>query len=103
LALWVLKSYVAEYSKIQAPVLSFFSIRDGSDYLSSDYMTEEQKAQVTDYFCTTLASHVRKDIEQFRSYVPHAKVVEIPGGHHYCFIKQEELVYDEMRKFLLEG
>jgi hypothetical protein len=103
LALWVLKSYVAEYSKIQAPVLSFFSIRDGSDYLSSDYMTEEQKAQVKEYFTTALASQARRAIEQFRRHVPQARVVEIPGGHHYCFIKQEELVYREMRKFLLEG
>lgn len=95
-------SYVPGYSNIRVPVLSFFAIRDGSDFLSSDYMTEEQKAQVTEYFCTTLASQVRKDIEQFQRYVPHAKVVEIPGGHHYCFIKQEELVSKEMRKFLLE-
>jgi non-heme chloroperoxidase len=34
-------NYAPEYSKLQAPVLSFFAIRDGSDYLSSDYMTEE--------------------------------------------------------------
>jgi hypothetical protein len=28
--------------------------------------------------------------------------VELPHSHHYCFIKDEELVFDEMRKFLLE-
>jgi len=26
--------------------------------------------------------------------LPHASVVEIPSGHHYCFIKQEETVFD---------
>ena len=94
-------SYTPAYLKLQAPVLSFFAIRDGSDYLSSDYMTEEQKAQVTDFFKTELQPHVEQYIEQFHNKVPHARIVEIPQGHHYCFIKQEELVYEEMRKFLL--
>ena len=43
----------------------------------------------------------RESIELFRKNVPHARIVEIPDGHHYCFIAQEELVYEEMRKFLL--
>jgi pimeloyl-ACP methyl ester carboxylesterase len=46
--------------------------------------------------------HQRECIEQFRRNAPHAKIVEIPKGHHYCFIKHEELVFDEMRKFLSE-
>jgi len=95
-------SYAPEYSKLRIPVLSFFAIRDGSDYLSSDYMTEEQKARVTDFFETVLQPHNTQYIEQFQCKVPHAKIVEIPHGHHYCFIKQEELVYKEMQKFLLE-
>jgi pimeloyl-ACP methyl ester carboxylesterase len=40
-------------------------------------------------------------IAEFQSRFPHARIVVIPNGHHYCFIAQEELVYDEMRKFLL--
>lgn len=95
-------SYLPEYSNIHAPVLSFFAIRDGSDYLSSDYMTEEQKSQVIDYFKTVLQPHNRQYIEQFQRKVPHARIVEIPHGHHYCFIKHEETVYEEMRKFLLD-
>ena len=97
-----LSSYSPEYSKIQAPVLSFFAMPDGSNYLSPDYMTEEQKVQVIDYFKTVLQPYLMQHIEQFRSKVPHARIVEIPHGHHYCFIKHEELVYDEMRRFLLE-
>jgi pimeloyl-ACP methyl ester carboxylesterase len=96
-------SYAPEYSKIRAPVLSFFAIRDGSDYLSSDYMTEEQRTQVTDFFKTVLQPYNEKYIQQFREIMPHAKIVVIPGGHHYCFIKQEEFVLNEMREFLLEG
>ena len=95
-------NYVPKYSKIRAPVLSFFAIRDGSDFLSSDYMTEEQKAQVTDYFQTVLLPYRKNFTERFQRQVPHAVVVEIPNGHHYCFIKQEELVFNEMRKFLVD-
>ncbi len=96
-------SYAPEYSNLHVPVLSFFAIRNGSDYLSSDYMTEEQKAQVTDFFKTVLQPHNKQYIEQFQRKVPHAKIVEIPNGHHYCFIKQEKIVFHEMKKFLLEG
>jgi pimeloyl-ACP methyl ester carboxylesterase len=94
-------SYAPEYSKIRAPVLSFFTLQDGSAFLSSEYMTEEQKAQVLDYFKTVRIPYTRQYIEQFRQQVPHAKVVVIPNGHHYCFIKQEEIVYEEMQRFLL--
>lgn len=97
-----LNNYAPEFDKLHVPVLSFFAIRDGSDYLSSDYMTEEQKSQVLDFFKMVLQPCNKQYIEQFQCKVPHAKIVEIPQGHHYCFIKQEKLVYEEMRKFLLE-
>lgn len=95
-------SYLPEYSKIRAPVLSFFAIRDGSDFLSWEYMTEEQRAQVTDFFKTVLQPHQKQDIEQFQQKVSHAKIVIIPEGNHYCFIEHQELVYTEMMAFLLE-
>jgi hypothetical protein len=95
-------SYEPEYSKIQSPILSFHVIRDGTDFLSSEYMTEEQKAQVLDYFQNLLQPFNTQSLEQFKRDVPHAKIVEIPNGHHYCFLKQEELVFNEMRKFLLD-
>ncbi len=97
-----LSSYTPENSKIQAPVLSIYVILDGDDALSLDYMTVEQKALVTEFFDTIRPPLTRECIEQFRRDVPHAKIIEIKG-HHHCFIKQEELVFDEMRKFLLEG
>jgi len=96
-------SYVPEYSNIQAPVLSIYAIRDGSDFLSADYMTDEQKTKVMDYFRTVLTPFQKRTIRQFQRNLPQAKIMEIPKGHHYCFIKQEELVFGEMRKFLLEA
>jgi pimeloyl-ACP methyl ester carboxylesterase len=82
-------------------VLSIYAI-PGSDYfLSPDYMTEEQKALVIEFYDIIRPPLHRELIEQFRRSVPHARIVEIPNGHHLCFVKHEELVFDEMRKFLL--
>jgi iron-sulfur cluster repair protein YtfE (RIC family) len=65
-------------------------------------MTEEQQSQVLDFFKTVLQPYNERYIEQFQCMVPYAKIIQIAHGHHYCFIKHEELVYEEMRKFLLE-
>jgi non-heme chloroperoxidase len=97
-----LNSYAPEISKIRAPVLSFFVNANGADYLSNDFMSAEQQAQVIEFFDKVRRPYNKEWIEQFRHTVPHARIVEIPHGHHYCFIKQEELVFNEMRKFLLE-
>lgn len=94
-------SHAPEYSKIQVPVLSIYAIAGSNYYLSPDYMTEEQKALVIEFYDIIRPPLQRELIEQFRRSVPHARIVEIPNGHHTCFIKHEELVFDEMRKFLL--
>jgi non-heme chloroperoxidase len=94
-------SYTPEESKLRTPVLSIYVIPGGDYYLSPAYMTEEQKASVIEFFDIIQPPLQRELIRQFQHNVPHAKIVEIPNGHHYCFIKHEEIVFDEMRKFLL--
>ena len=96
-----LNSYQPEDSKIQTPILSIYAINSSGYYLSQDYMTEEQKALVIEYFDRVRPPLQRELIEQFRRSVPRARIVVIQNGHHYCFIKHDELVFDEMRKFLL--
>jgi len=96
-------SYDAPYTAIQLPLLSIFAVHDGTDFLSSDHMSAEQKAQVLDFFRSKLAPYTRRYIDQFRRAMPHARVSVIPHGHHYCFLKHEEIVYDEMRRFLLDS
>jgi len=97
-----LTSYVPEDSKIKAPTLAFFSMSKCLYAISDDWMTEEQKAEIRKYFETVETPWTKENIEQFHKNVPHARIVEIPNGHHYCFIAQEELVYEEMRKFLTD-
>lgn len=97
-----LTSYVPEDSMIKAPTLSFYTISNECYFLANDWMTEEEKARVKEFFETVNYSWINENIEQFRSNVPHAKIVVIPQGHHYCFIRKEEFVFEEMRAFLLE-
>lgn len=97
-----LTSYVPEDSKIKAPTLSFYSISNECYFLANDWMTDEQKAEVKEFFETVSYSWIKENIEQFQRNVPHARIVVIPEGHHYCFIKKKELVYEEMRTFLLD-
>ncbi len=97
----MMRSYQPEDVKIQASVLSIYAINWSGDYLSPDTMTEEQKAQVIEYFDGVRPPLQRELLEQFQRSVPHAKIVVIPNGHHYVFIKHEELVFDEMSRFLL--
>jgi non-heme chloroperoxidase len=97
----MIDTYTPEDAQIQAPVLSFFVLTDSANYLA-DYMTDEQRAQVVDFFETVRTPYDRVWIEQFQRNVPQAKIVVIPRGHHYCFLQQEELVLEEMWKFLVE-
>lgn len=96
-----IRTYCPDYASLHVPMLAIFVLHDGRDFLSPDYMTEDQQAQVLNYFNQDRHPFIKHYIEQFRSRVPHARIAIIPNGHHYCFIKQEERVYDEMRSFLL--
>jgi pimeloyl-ACP methyl ester carboxylesterase len=98
----MMTSYVLEDSKIKAPSLAFFVLSKGLNTISEEWMTEQQKAEILNHVETRENLWTRESIELFRRNVPHARIVEIPEGHHYCFIEQEELVYEEMRKFLAE-
>ncbi len=97
-----LTNYVHEYSKIKSPALAFFALSKGVHSISDEWMTDEQKAEILKHVETRENAWAQESIELFQRNVPHAKIIEIPQGHHYCFIKHEELVYEEMRKFLLE-
>lgn len=95
-----LYAYTPEDAQIRAPVLSIYAYTTSAYYLAPEYMTTEQQAQVIEFFDVLRPPVQKASIEAFRRSVPHAVIVEIPHGHHYCFIKHEELVFEEMRKFL---
>jgi len=97
----MIDTYTPEDTQIQAPVLSFFALTDSANYVAA-FMTDEQRAQVVEFFDTVRTPYDRAWIDQFQRNVPKARIVVIPRGHHYCFLQQEELVFEEMWKFLVE-
>ncbi len=94
------ESYEPEHAKITIPVLSFFALEENPEF--PDYLTGEQKAAALEYWQKTWVPWKNTNVQNFRANVPHARIIEIPNGHHYCFMAHEELVFKEMRKFLLE-
>jgi pimeloyl-ACP methyl ester carboxylesterase len=91
--------YAPKRVDAKIPTLSFYAL--GKPKQSNAY-TEEQKASFDQFFLNVRNPFYMSLISEFHNRFPHAKTVVIPDGHHFCFIAQEELVYDEMRKFLLE-
>jgi pimeloyl-ACP methyl ester carboxylesterase len=95
--LW--KGYTPKRVEAKIPTLSFYALKYPK--LSNAY-TEEQKAAFDQFNREIRVPFSRSLISEFQNRFPHAKTVVIPDGHHFCFIAQEDLVHDEMRKFLLE-
>jgi pimeloyl-ACP methyl ester carboxylesterase len=84
-------------AKIQVPVLSFAAI---STPTPPEFYTEEQKQLFVQFWREKWIPFQKKEMSRLKNNIPHAKVIELPNGNHYCFIAQEELIYTEMRKFL---
>ena len=95
----LIRGYVPIKVNAKIPTLIFYAL--GIPTLQHGY-TEEQKASYGQYFRYVREPVLRSVISDFQNRFPHAKIVVIPDGHHYCFMVQEELVYEEMQKFLFE-
>jgi pimeloyl-ACP methyl ester carboxylesterase len=91
-------NYVPRSVTARLPILSFHGRRYRQ--LSDDY-TVEQKAAYERYLRDVRDPLFDSIVAEFQGRFPHARIVLIPDGHHYSFIAQADLVYNEMRKFLL--
>jgi pimeloyl-ACP methyl ester carboxylesterase len=96
------KDFEPKGGVIKVPVLSFVAIPASSDELP-DFFTEEQKQLDLKFMQEQWVPFLREEIAKFRKDIPHVKIIEIPDGHHHCFLAQEQLVYDAIRGFLLES
>jgi pimeloyl-ACP methyl ester carboxylesterase len=99
----IVKNLIMDYAPkrvaVPIPTLCFYGQRQRQ--LTDEY-TAEQKAAFEVFIREVRDPFFQSIIADFQSRFPQAKIVVIPGGHHYCFIAQEQQVYAEMRKFLLE-
>ncbi|CAG0930738.1 2-(acetamidomethylene)succinate hydrolase [Thermoflexales bacterium] len=95
----LIKGYAPQRVEAKIPTLCIYGQRQRQ--LTDEY-TAAQKAAYEDFIREVRDPAFKAFITEFQSRFPHARMIVIPGGHHYCFIAQEQQVYDEMRKFLLE-
>ena len=93
------KTFDPSQTNIEVPVLLLDAWSQLRQVLPPDFYTEEQKKLHFDFW-KKLTNFRKKEMQMFINDIPQAKVIEIRDGHHFCFIAQEELVYDEMNKFL---
>jgi len=92
-------TYDPQHANIKVPVLRFEA---HSDPVRPSYFTDEQRKAADDFHHDQWIPFARTVTARFKKEIPQAKIIEIPNGHHYCFISHEDFVYEEMRKFLLE-
>jgi pimeloyl-ACP methyl ester carboxylesterase len=95
----LIRGYAPKRVEARMPTLSIYAQK--IPRLSNAY-TEEQKAEFAQFHRNVEQPFFRSLVSEFQERFPHAKITVIPDGNHYCFIAQEELVYREMRTFLLE-
>ena len=95
----LITGYAPKRVEAKIPTLSIYAQK--IPRLSNAY-TEEQKATFDQFHRNVEQPFFRSLISEFQGRFPHAKILIIPDGHHYCFIAQEEQVYNEMRKFLID-
>ena len=94
----LVRGYAPKRVEAEIPTLSIYAQK--IPRLSNAY-TEEQKATFDQFHRDVEQPFFRSIISEFQERSPHARIVVIPDGHHYCFIAQEERVYNEMVNFLL--
>lgn len=95
----LVKKYAPQRFEAKIPTLGIYAQK--IPRLSNAY-TEEQKAAFHQYHQSVEQPFFKSLISEFHERFPHAKIIVIPDGHHYCFIAQEELVYNQMLDFLTE-
>ena len=89
-----------DYTKVQAPALSFYAIYGMPDWLPAD-TSEGMRKKVEAHLAQSLLPYQRKNIERFSKEVRNGRVVEVKDSDHYVFVVSQDEVVREMRKFLL--
>lgn len=92
-----------DFRAVKAPILAFYAVsQTHPGVLSTTDAETRRKGQA--YWSTVFLPDQRKQIAELRSSVPAARIVEMQGTQHLCFIKQqdEDRIVREMGEFLRE-
>jgi non-heme chloroperoxidase len=88
-----------KYPAIPVHALAIFADPHGlGDWV--DHNTDPTVRQAAQAYTSGLSALVEKQLMAFRNGVPAARVVVLPGAHHYVYLSNEPDVLREMRAFL---
>lgn len=90
--------YRPDYAKIKARSLSFYAISGVPLWVPQN---EEARRKAQEFLENVNLPYQRKNIEKFKREMRKGQVIELRNSHHYMFIKSQDEVVREMRKFLL--
>jgi pimeloyl-ACP methyl ester carboxylesterase len=90
--------YRLDYTKIKARALSFYAISGLPLWVPQN---EEARRKAQEFLDNVNSPYQRKNIEKFRKEMRKGRVIELKNSHHYMFIKNQDEVVHEMRKFLI--
>lgn len=90
--------YRPDYTKIKAPALSLYAIYGLPLWVPQN---EEARRKAQEFLDNVNTPYQSKNIEKFRREMRKGRIVEVKNSHHYLFIKSQDEVVREMRKFLL--
>lgn len=90
--------YRPDYTKIKARALSLYAISGLPLWVPQN---EEARRKAQEFLDTVNSPYQRKNIEKFRKEMRKGQVIELKNSHHYLFIKNQDEVVREMRRFLL--
>jgi len=90
-----------DYRGITVPVLALFAVpQSPAEKWKERAPKNEQERIDSDRSDEILFGFMRRWQENLKRAVPSARIVEIPGGHHYLFQDEEADVLRELRAFL---
>ena len=92
-------SGMKKYATIPVPVLAIFAIpHSQGKWVDSSTDTKVQEAAKA--YSEALKPLTENQEKVFKEGVPVARVVRLPGAHHYVYLSNEADVLREMRAFL---
>ena len=88
-----------QYVDIRVPALVFFGLPQGLGRWVDDSADPKVREQAEAY-TAALAALTTRQAQLIEDGVPTARVVKLPGAHHYIYLSHEAEVIREMRSFL---
>jgi len=88
-----------KYAELRVPALAIFGNPHGLGTWA-DNNPDPAVRQAAKAYSAALSALVEKQMKAFESGVPAARVIVVPGAHHYVYLSNEADVLREMRAFL---